>query len=393
MTLILLIGWLIAAGPMLALAIYAMEVATGLKKPQLDPAPPSPKGVVAVLIPAHNEAGGIAATVTRMQAILPAGGRVLVVADNCGDDTADRARAAGADVVERFDVERRGKGYALSFGCDVLAKDPPATVIVVDADSVMAPGSVEHLCCVTESGFPAQATNLLIPDLNAPALVQISNFAFLVKNKVRSRALGRIGGCALLTGTGMAFPWAVFANAPLASGDIAEDLGLGIALTRAARGARLVEQAVVLSEAASLDASATQRQRWEHGFLTNALRHALPTLAGGVRSGSRAMIALGLHLLVPPLALLMIVSSAVLAVLVAIGLIWSAWAPAAALAILLAIAVTLTMIAWIAVGRETLRLGALLQIPLYVLWKLPLYLRFIFKRETNWQRTKREGEG
>lgn len=392
-TVIHIVAWLVAAAPILALAIYSVEVAIGLKEPAPRPTPAPGAGQVAMLIPAHNEAAGIAVTVHRMKAILPPGSRLLVVADNCADDTATLARAAGAEVVERFDTERRGKGYALSFGCEVLSVSPPATVIVVDADAEMSPGSVEHLCRVTATGHPAQAANLLTPDTSAPALVQISNFAFLIKNLIRSRALGRTGQCMLLTGSGMAFPWEVFRDAPLASGNITEDLGLGIALTRAGRSARLVEQARVLSAAASFDASAQQRQRWEHGFLTNAIRHAVPTVWEGMTQRSRGMIALGLHLLVPPLALLMIVSAAALVLLTGVGLIWSVWPPALTLAILLGIAVTLTLIAWVRFGRGMLRLGALLQIPLYVLWKLPLYARFLFRRETSWHRTKREGDG
>ena len=52
-------------------------------------------------------------------------------------------------------------------------------------------------------------------DLSAPPLVQISSFAMLVKNRVRSQGMVRMGGAALLTGTGMAFPWPLFADAPL----------------------------------------------------------------------------------------------------------------------------------------------------------------------------------
>ena len=45
----------------------------------------------------------------------------------------------------------------------------------------------------------------------------ISALAFLVKNQVRPRGLARLGLPCLLTGTGMAFPWAVIRGAPLAS--------------------------------------------------------------------------------------------------------------------------------------------------------------------------------
>jgi cellulose synthase/poly-beta-1,6-N-acetylglucosamine synthase-like glycosyltransferase len=390
------LAWLLAVPPTLALLVYSLEVAAGLapSRGEGEGGAPSSSGLgaVAILIPAHNEAAGIAATIAGLRRVAPADNRILVVADNCTDDTAARARAAGAEVAERSDPDLRGKGYALAFGRDVLAARPPATVLVVDADCALAPGSVEHLSRAAANGAPAQAANLIVPDRDAPALVQISSFAMLVKNLVRSRGLGRIGRCALLTGTGMAFPWPVFAAAPLATGDIAEDLGLGIALTRQGIRPQLVTEAMVRSPAASLRDSAAQRRRWEHGFLANALRHALPTLAEGLVKGSRSMVALGLHLLVPPLALLFLLAGAVLAGLVGAGLVWSIWTPAIVVAAAMAAALMLTALAWLRHGRDTLTFAALLQAPLYVAWKIPNYLRFLVKRETRWQRARREGD-
>lgn len=385
------IAWLIAALPALALMIYSLEVAVGLANGHAARQAPA-AGSITILIPAHNEAAGIAETIAGLRRSIPVHARILVVADNCRDDTAVRARAAGADVVERFDAERRGKGYALAFGREMLAADPPATVIVVDADCELGAGSVEQLCAATAHGAPAQAVNLLVPDHAAPALVQISSFALLVKNLIRSRGMSRIGGCALLTGTGMAFPWPLFAKAPLASDDIAEDLALGIALTRQGMRTRLVTAAQVRSQAASLSDSTAQRRRWEHGFLANALRHAVPTLAGGLAAGSRPMIAMGLHLLVPPLALLFLLSGTCLVPLIAVGAGLAIWAPAALLTLALGIATTLTALAWFVHGRETLKGTALLQAPLYVIWKLPTYLRFFYAREAQWKRARRKGD-
>lgn len=387
-----IIAWLIAVPPAIALAIYALELIVGLPRGRKAPPQGGAARSVTILIPAHNEAAGIADTVAGLRRSIPADAAILVVADNCSDDTADRARRAGADVAERFDSERRGKGYALAFGRDWLAADPPATVIVVDADCELAPGSVEQLCAATAGGTPAQAINLLLPDIRAPALVQISSFALLVKNRIRSRGMSRIGGSALLTGTGMAFPWPVFAMAELASGDIAEDLGLGIALTRQGMTTRLVNEAQVRSRAASLKDSTAQRRRWEHGFLANALRHAVPTLGAGLRRGSRPMIAMAMHLMVPPLALLFLISGACLIALAAIGLAWGVWPPFVLLASALIAATGLTVLAWFFHGRETLTARALLQAPLYVAWKIPTYLRFLYAREAQWKRARRKGD-
>src|SRR3546814_20773180 len=80
-----------------------------------------------LLVAAHNEAAGIAATVEALSAVAP-GAQILVVADNCDDATAAEARKAGADVVERHDPDRRGKGFALAFGREELAGDRKSVV-------------------------------------------------------------------------------------------------------------------------------------------------------------------------------------------------------------------------------------------------------------------------
>jgi len=97
---------------------------------------------LAVLIPAHDEEGGIEATVRALRSELAPGDRILVVADNCSDRTAAVAAAAGAEVVERRDAERRGKGHALNRAvaaadCDVL--------VLSDANNFYSPDSIRRL--------------------------------------------------------------------------------------------------------------------------------------------------------------------------------------------------------------------------------------------------------
>ena len=74
-----------------------------------------------VLIPAHNEGVGILPTIRDIQAQLGPNDSILVVADNCTDDTAAIVGAAGVEVAVRTDPVRRGKGYALEFGVGTCA--------------------------------------------------------------------------------------------------------------------------------------------------------------------------------------------------------------------------------------------------------------------------------
>src|SRR4051812_30963422 len=94
---------------------------------------------IAVLVPAHDEHDTISSSITALLGQLHRGDRLLVVADNCSDDTAALARQAGAEVIERHDLVRRGKGFALDFGVEHLARDPREIVVIVDADVKPAP--------------------------------------------------------------------------------------------------------------------------------------------------------------------------------------------------------------------------------------------------------------
>lgn len=87
---------------------------------------------VFAVVPARNEATTVAETV-RALAALPA--EVVVVADACTDDTAERARKAGATVLVRSG--RGDKGRALAMGLRWIQQQQPSDediVLLVDAD-------------------------------------------------------------------------------------------------------------------------------------------------------------------------------------------------------------------------------------------------------------------
>ncbi len=145
------ISFLIAAlSALLAVptAVFIIQVIAAVFLPQPDqPASPGTlvRQRVAMLVPAHNESSGILPTLADLKAQMRIGDRLLVVADNCTDDTATVAAAAGAEVVERNEPEKTGKGYALAWGLRHLAADPPEAVIVIDADCRVADGMIDRL--------------------------------------------------------------------------------------------------------------------------------------------------------------------------------------------------------------------------------------------------------
>lgn len=387
---IALLCWAIALPAIAALSTFSAEALFGAARLRtkifLGPVPRT-----TILMPAHDESATIEQTLFLLAPILSENIRLLVVADNCSDTTAQSVRSAGYEVIERFDPDRVGKGHALAFGRDHLRAAPPACVIVLDADCETDAQSIEDLakCCVSANAT-IQASDVLKPDRSASPKVQISNFAFWIKNVVRQRGAQRLGGGAVLMGTGMAFPWPIFESAPLATSNIVEDLALGIYLTKADCPPVFLEQAMVVSAAANESATLGQRTRWEHGFLATAKSHGLRALGAGLVSGKGKLFRLGLHLLVPPLALLLSAALSVLALLGAAALVTGYWLAFWCLAIAIAVAIIAVLVNWIIGGRKWLGFVALLRLPLYVVWKIPVYLRFARGRRAAWTRTERQ---
>ncbi|MFT3967647.1 MAG: glycosyltransferase, partial [Sphingobium sp.] len=155
-----LLLWLACLAISLPVAVLALECAVGVARARggrggrIGPlAPPPP---FAVLMPAHDEAAGIGRAVADVLAQLRPCDRLLVVADNCTDDTAAIARALGACVLERDDPLSRGKSHALKFGRRFMREDGEwngvAVVILVDADCSPAPGALGRLAAASAGG-------------------------------------------------------------------------------------------------------------------------------------------------------------------------------------------------------------------------------------------------
>ncbi|MCE9657610.1 MAG: glycosyltransferase family 2 protein [Burkholderiales bacterium] len=356
---------------------------------------PARAGTLAVLMPAHDEAAGIEPAIRAALAQLLPGDRLLVVADNCGDATAAVARAAGAEVIERHDGARRGKGYALDHGVRWLEAAPPAAVLILDADCIAAPGALQRLAATClQSGRPAQGLYLMHAPAGARLEMRIAAFAWLVRNKLRPLGAAVLGWPCQLMGTGMAFPWPMLRDAPLASGHLVEDMQLGLDLARAGTAPLFCPAAGVASTFPTDRAGArTQRTRWEHGHLSTLFTVG-PRLVGlGLVRGRPGLVAMALDLMVPPLAALVLLLAALCAADAAWWLAFGDPRPFGIAAAALVLVGAAVILAWRREGRALLGGRELLGLPLYVAAKLPMYLRLLGRRQVEWVRTKRDGPG
>jgi len=350
---------------------------------------------IAVLIPAHNEADGIAEVIRNVTSELRPGDRVLVVADNCTDDTYDVAIACGAEVIRRTDFVLRGKGFALEFGMSHLAADPPDVVIMVDADCLASRGSLLRIAAYAAARHrPVQAHYAMLPpapEASASASMLIAAFAWHVKNKVRPLGLRRLGLPCHLMGSGMAFPWTVIAQAKLGTAELVEDQVLGLELAQAGHAPLFCSEALVTSLfPVSIEGQTTQRARWETGHLAVILRRLPGLLLEALANRNVELLVLACDAAVPPLAFLAILI-AINFVLAIILISFGGSAIPLLIGCLSAIIFALSIsIVWSQTFRNELPLIKIKSIPAYALGKLGLYGRAAIGGQREWVRTKRD---
>ena len=356
-------------------AFFAVEIMLGLR-PARSKVCKGNNASAVIVIPAHDEAEVLGKTLQSLQTALGEDMRVLVVADNCMDTTAEIARDHGVEVVERTNAQDRGKGFALAFAAEHLTVAPPDIFVVLDADCSTDAASLRNLvAAAAASGRPSQAINLLRPNRQSSPLVQLSTFGFMLKNLVRQRGLQRLARRVHLTGTGMAMPFDQFRASAGTRSSIVEDLALGLELSAAGHPPMLASDAVVWSESSTEQGTLVQRRRWEGGFLSTALKRGLRETLNGLAAGRPRTILAGLDLMVPPLALFAVLNMAALIVTGLLTLaVGAAWWPVIAQFGLLLLALLAVFAAWLREGKAFISLGVLARLPLYVLWKLPMYV-------------------
>ena len=388
----LLVGSIIVALPVAILLVETIAAISGGKQTLASPAMQTPRARIGVLMPAHDEEAALPRIVPIIQRQLRDGDRMLIVADNCSDDTALTAERLGAEVAVRTDLTKRGKGFALDHGIRHFADDAPEIVVVIDADCVLSDFAIDRLaemCLATNR--PVQALYLMHSASTAPQVTRLREFAWRVKNEIRPRGLRALGLPCHLMGTGMAFPWKLIARANLATGALVEDLKLGLELAAAGHPPMFCPAAVVTSEfPVSDEGSRTQQRRWEQGHLGVIATEIPALLLIAVRRRNIDLLVLALDAAVPPLSLLamMVLSLLVLgAGARALGM------GSAAFAIGLAAFLGLMLVTigcWLKVGRDLLTPGSAFAIFGSFLRKIPFYGRILIRRDrSGWVRTDR----
>jgi 1,2-diacylglycerol 3-beta-glucosyltransferase len=352
---------------------------------------------MAVVVPAHNEELTIERTLLSLFAVdYPRDCYdVIVIADNCTDRTAERARVLGAKVNERQHPTLQGKGYALRWCFDLLSEQPGyEAFVVVDADTIVSSNLLKVMNSYLDNGAQAIQCSDLVEPQSGSWSREATRVGFMLYNYVRPLGRRQIGGSAGLRGNGMCIAADTLRQVPWRAYSLNEDVEYGLLLLLHGISVVFAPEAVVHAAMPKEAANAvTQRARWEVGKFPLIRRYAFPLVKATIGQKSFRPFDAFVDLVTPPflnligLATLFMFASVILQTVNLGETAEFAWL----WLILLALGAVHVFVGLSAVGADKSIYKALLFLPRYGFWKLTLYLRLMRgERTKKWIRTTRE---
>ncbi len=226
----------------------------------------------AVLIAARNEEAVIAQLVEslKLQNYPQDHLDVYVVADNCDDHTAERAREAGAIVLERFNHAEIGKGYVIRFALDKILADHDVydAFCVVDADNLVDSKFIWHMNrALCDGSYIAQGYR----DMKNPTDNWVSgchSLFYWMENRFYNQARSVMGLSATINGTAFMISREYLRKNGFHMKTVTEDLELTMQATMKGYRVDWVPEAKVYDEQPlTVSQSMRQRTRWVRGFM------------------------------------------------------------------------------------------------------------------------------
>lgn len=362
-----------------------------------------------VLFPAHNEALILGEVLEGLKTLeYPSEYyRILVIADNCTDETATIARQKGVLVWERENPDERGKGYALQWAIDRLngmqEREPEAdpalknyeALVICDADTLLSSNLLHAFSKAIGRGGKVLQARYEVLNVNESWRTRLMSCALALVHIVKPLGREHLGLSEGLKGNGMAFVREICEKITWSGASITEDIEYSLRLCREGHRVQFVPDAAVWAQMPTTAAqSRSQRQRWEGGRYHLMFSVAPKLFRESLATRSRILRDRAIELWIPPFAEMFALPTLFLGISLACGylgglsiarhmaLIWGI--------LLLLQALYLFVGMWVARVPASVALSVL-GAPFYILWKFGVYGTMLLHRSAGgWKRTERK---
>ncbi|SHI44739.1 Glycosyltransferase, catalytic subunit of cellulose synthase and poly-beta-1,6-N-acetylglucosamine synthase [Clostridium cavendishii DSM 21758] len=267
-----------------------------------------PKKSFAMIVAAHNEEVVIANMVDSLNKLdYPKEMYdIFVIADNCNDNTAKIAREHGAEVFERFNKEKRGKGYALEWMFDKIFKMEKKydAVCIFDADNLVSQNFLKEMNNKMCEGFKVVQGYLDSKNPDDSWIAASYSIGFWSVDRFFQLSRANLGLTNQIGGTGFAVDTRILKELGWGATCLTEDLEFSCKLVLNGEKVGWAHDAIIYDEKPlTFKASWNQRKRWMSGFADVASRFFTKLMKKAIKERSFVTLDCALYLIQPFAAL------------------------------------------------------------------------------------------
>lgn len=191
---------------------------------------------------------------------------IIVVADNCTDNTATIACGENIEVLIRKNTKDFGKGHAIKFALDNSDDYNYDALFIIDADSIINKNGLAALNKHILNGKRIIQCNNAVANPDDSWFTQLMNVARTIGNEIQEPAKEKLGLSSHLMGNGMCFNREIIEKYAWSAFSIGEDWEYyAIVINEGERIAFARDVRVFHQESTSLKQATPQRMRWSSG--------------------------------------------------------------------------------------------------------------------------------
>ena len=280
----------------------------------------------AVVISARNESGVITGLIDsiKKQKYPSELVDVFVIADNCTDNTAEVARAAGAIVYERFNKRQVGKGYALDWMFKIIQSDYAdanyEAYMIFDADNLLDSNYIAEMNKVFDNGYRIITSYRNSKNYDSNWISAGYSLWFLREAKFLNNSRMQLGTSCAISGTGfMVSAEVIRENGGWIHHLLTEDIEFTVDSVIHGEKIGYCADAILYDEQPTLfRQSYTQRLRWAKGFYQVFAKYG-SKLFKGIFKGSFSCF--DMLMTIMPAMLLTLISCIINAIAIPMGIV------------------------------------------------------------------------